>query len=76
MDCASQEEVDTLWAEFTKDGEEGQCGWLKGKYGLSWQLVPHGFDEAFSDPDPGRAERAMKAMMGMRKLDLEALRNA
>ncbi|MGW2177343.1 VOC family protein [Streptomyces sp. NPDC001732] len=76
VDCATQEETDALWAEFTKDGEEGPCGWLKDKYGLSWQLVPRGFEEAMADPDPAKAQRAMKAMMGMRKLDIEALRNA
>ncbi|MFB6816075.1 VOC family protein [Streptomyces sp. NPDC056347] len=76
VDCDSQEETDALWAELTKDGEEGQCGWLKDKYGLSWQLVPRGFTEVMSDPDPAKVLRAVKAMMGMRKLDLEALRNA
>ncbi|MFF2008215.1 VOC family protein [Streptomyces sp. NPDC058195] len=76
VDCASQEETDVLWAELTKDGEEGRCGWLKDRYGLSWQLVPRGFTEVMADPDPARAQRATAAMMGMRKLDLEALRNA
>ncbi|MEL5956576.1 VOC family protein [Streptomyces sp. CLV115] len=76
VDCATQEEADTPWAEFTAEGEEGRCGRLKDKYGLSWQLVPHGFDEVLSDPDPARAERAVKAMTGMRKLYIEALRNA
>ncbi|MFG2624237.1 VOC family protein [Streptomyces sp. NPDC048473] len=76
VDCASQEEVDTLWSRLTEGGEEGQCGWLKDKYGLSWQLVPQGLNEALSDPDPAKAERAMKAMLGMGKLDIEALRNA
>ncbi|MFC9622435.1 VOC family protein [Streptomyces sp. NPDC056930] len=76
VDCASQEEVDTLWSRLTEGGEEGQCGWLKDRCGLSWQLVPQGLSEALSDPDPAKAERAMKAMLGMRKLDIEALRNA
>ncbi|WP_327369344.1 VOC family protein [Streptomyces sp. NBC_01217] len=76
VDCETQEEVDTLWARLTEGGEESQCGWLKDRYGLSWQLVPRGLDEALSDPDPEKAARAMKAMLGMKKLDIEALRNA
>ncbi|MFF1835254.1 VOC family protein [Streptomyces sp. NPDC058231] len=76
VDCESQAEVDELWETLTRGGEEGQCGWLKDKYGLSWQIVPRGLSEALSDPDPAKAARAMKAMLGMRKLDIEALRNA
>ncbi|MDQ0794494.1 VOC family protein [Streptomyces sp. B1I3] len=77
VDCEDQAEVDRLWAALTADGgEESRCGWLKDKYGLSWQIVPRGMTEVFSDPDRARAERAMKAMMGMRKLDLQAVRDA
>ena len=76
VDCESQAEVDELWAKLTDGGEEGQCGWLKDKYGLSWQIVPRGLSEALSDPDPAKAGRAMKAMLGMKKLDIEALLNA
>ncbi|WP_069171127.1 VOC family protein [Streptomyces griseus] len=76
VDCEDQAEVDRLWAALTEGGEEGQCGWLKDRYGLSWQIVPRGMVELFADPDPAKAERAMKAMMGMRKLDIEAVRNA
>ncbi|MET8328290.1 VOC family protein [Streptomyces sp. NPDC005181] len=76
VDCESQAEVDELWAKLTDGGEESQCGWLKDKYGLSWQIVPRGLSEALSDPDPAKADRAMKAMLGMKKLDIEALRNA
>ena len=76
VDCESQAEVDALWAKLTEGGEEGMCGWLKDKYGLSWQIVPRGLTEALSDPDPAKAERAMKAMLGMRKLDIQALRDA
>ncbi|MDF6044327.1 VOC family protein [Streptomyces sp. JH14] len=76
VDCESQAEVDELWAKLTDGGEEGQCGWLKDRYGLSWQIVPRGLSEALSDPDPAKADRAMKAMLGMKKLDIEALRSA
>ncbi|MGW1704527.1 VOC family protein [Streptomyces sp. NPDC002206] len=76
VDCESQAEVDELWARLTDGGEESQCGWLKDKYGLSWQIVPRGLSEALSDPDPAKADRAMKAMLGMKKLDIEALLNA
>jgi predicted 3-demethylubiquinone-9 3-methyltransferase (glyoxalase superfamily) len=71
-----QDEVDYYWEKLTDGGEEGPCGWLKDRYGLSWQVVPKGVDELFSDPDRDRANRAFEAMMGMRKLDLAALRSA
>jgi len=74
--CEDQDEVDFYWGKLTEGGEEGQCGWLKDRYGLSWQVVPTGMDEVFSDPDPERAQRAMQAMLSMRKLDVEALRRA
>jgi len=74
--CETQEEVDRFWDALTEGGEESMCGWLKDRYGLSWQVVPVGMDEVFADPDPSRAQRAMQAMMGMRKLDLAALRAA
>ena len=76
IDCETQEEVDDYWERLTDGGEESQCGWLKDRYGLSWQVVPAGMEEIFSDPDPKRAERAMQAMFGMRKLDIAALRRA
>ena len=74
--CETQDEVDYYWEKLTDGGEEGQCGWLKDRYGLSWQVVPTGMEEVFSDPDPKRAERAMAAMLKMGKLDIEALRAA
>jgi predicted 3-demethylubiquinone-9 3-methyltransferase (glyoxalase superfamily) len=74
--CETQEELDYYWERLSADGEEGQCGWLKDRYGLSWQVVPTGMEEVFSDPDPERAARAMRAMLGMRKLDIAALRSA
>ena len=74
--CKDQDEVDYYWSSLSEGGEESQCGWLKDRYGLSWQVVPEGMVEALNDPDPARAERAMRAMLGMQKLDLAALRAA
>jgi predicted 3-demethylubiquinone-9 3-methyltransferase (glyoxalase superfamily) len=74
--CESQEEVDYHWDALTEGGEEGPCGWAKDRFGLSWQVVPTGAEELFADPDPKRAERAMRAMFKMRKLDIAALRAA
>ena len=71
-----QDEVDYYWEKLTDGGEESMCGWVKDRFGLSWQVVPERMDELFSDPDPQRADRAWKAMMGMRKLDIAALRSA
>jgi predicted 3-demethylubiquinone-9 3-methyltransferase (glyoxalase superfamily) len=76
INCETQEEVDYYWERLTDGGEEGPCGWLKDRYGVSWQVTPTGMDELFSDPDPERARRAMEAMLQMRKLDIEALRRA
>jgi predicted 3-demethylubiquinone-9 3-methyltransferase (glyoxalase superfamily) len=74
--CETQEELDRYWEQLTEGGEEGPCGWLKDRFGLSWQVVPTGMDELFADPDPKRAERAMRAMLQMRKVDIAALRRA
>ncbi|MFD9902969.1 VOC family protein [Streptomyces sp. NPDC059063] len=75
--CADQDEVDHYWSKLTADGgAEGQCGWLKDKYGLSWQVVPDGLGALIADPDPARAQRAMQAMLTMQKLDIAALRAA
>jgi len=77
INCADQAEVDYYWDKLTADGgEESQCGWLKDRYGLSWQVVPSGWEEIFTSGDEGRAERAMQAMMGMKKLDIAALQAA
>ncbi len=76
VNCADQEEVDRYWAALTEGGEEGPCGWLKDRYGLSWQVCPVGMLELLNDPDQRRAQRAMQAMFGMKKLDLAALRAA
>ena len=74
--CETQEEIDYYWQRLGDGGEEGPCGWLKDRFGLSWQVVPSGMDELFSDPDPSRAQRAMQAMLGMGKLDMAALQAA
>ena len=74
--CKSPEEVDHYWSALTEGGEEGQCGWLKDRYGLSWQIVPDELPALLVDPDPGRAERAMQAMLKMRKLDIRAMERA
>jgi predicted 3-demethylubiquinone-9 3-methyltransferase (glyoxalase superfamily) len=74
--CADQDEVDYYWDRLTEGGEEGPCGWVKDRYGLSWQVVPEGMTELFADADPERAKRAMEAMLKMRKLDIAELRAA
>lgn len=75
--CADQAEVDHYWAKLTENGgEPGPCGWLKDKYGLSWQVVPEGLIELVTDADPEKAARATRAMMAMGKLDIDALRKA
>ncbi|HEX5588617.1 MAG TPA: VOC family protein [Acidimicrobiia bacterium] len=73
VNCADQDEVDYYWAKLSDGGQESQCGWLKDRFGLSWQIVPEGMDALLNDPDEARAQRAMKAMLGMQKLDLAAL---
>ena len=76
--CQTQKEVDHYWERLSSGGDEGaqQCGWLKDKYGVSWQIVPTVLIEMMSDPDPDRAGRAMQAMLGMKKIDIAALQRA
>ncbi len=76
VSCESQAEVDDLWAKLTEGGEESQCGWLKDKFGLSWQIIPKALFQLLGDPDPGRSQRAMQAMLGMRKLDIDEMQRA
>ena len=76
IDCADQAEVDHYWNTLTEGGEPGPCGWLKDRYGFSWQVFPDELAELLSDPDPVRAERAFKAMLTMGKIDISALRTA
>ena len=74
--CADQAEVDHYWTRLSEGGEESQCGWLKDRFGLSWQVVPDRLLELEQDPDPARAGAAMKAMMGMRKIVIADLEEA
>lgn len=76
IDCSSQEEVDRYWSALTDGGSEGQCGWLKDKYGVSWQVVPSVLGQLLGGPDPEGSQRAMRAMLGMRKLDIAGLQAA
>lgn len=74
--CKDQQEVDYFWEKLLEGGTPSQCGWLKDKFGLSWQVVPEGMMELVGDKDPERANRAMKAMMQMVKLDINKVRDA
>ena len=77
IECVDQAELDRYWDALVADGgEESQCGWLKDRFGLSWQVVPAGLDELLADPDPARAARATTAMLGMKRLDIAAIQAA
>jgi predicted 3-demethylubiquinone-9 3-methyltransferase (glyoxalase superfamily) len=76
VDCKDQAEVDRYWSKLTQGGKESQCGWLKDKYGLSWQINPAALGEMLSDPDPEKAKRVMEAMLTMKKIDIAALKAA
>ena len=76
VNCETQQEVDDLWEKLTAGGEEGQCGWLKDKYGVSWQIVPPGLGELLNGKDAGKSQRAMQAMLKMKKLDIEVMKLA
>lgn len=76
INCEGQEEVDYYWEQLTDGGEAGPCGWLKDRYGLSWQVVPAGMDELFSDPDPERRGARWRRCSKLRKLDVAELRAA
>jgi predicted 3-demethylubiquinone-9 3-methyltransferase (glyoxalase superfamily) len=76
VDCATQAEVDQLWEKLTEGGQEVQCGWLKDRYGLSWQIIPSGLSELLNGKDPEGSRRAMQAMLQMKKIDLEIMRQA
>jgi predicted 3-demethylubiquinone-9 3-methyltransferase (glyoxalase superfamily) len=76
VNCESQEEVDYFWAALSEGGEESVCGWLKDKYGVSWQVTPTGMAEMLNSPNQEGARRAMQAMLGMRKIDLAELQRA
>jgi len=74
--CKTQEEVDRLWGKLSEGGEEGPCGWLKDKFGLSWQIVPTVLGEMLQNKDPKESERVMKALLQMKKIDIKGLRQA
>src|SRR2546430_16065761 len=76
VNCNTQKEVDELWEKLSAGGEQQVCGWLKDKFGLSWQIVPSALPELLSDPDPAISQSVMKAMMQMKKLDIEGLKRA
>jgi predicted 3-demethylubiquinone-9 3-methyltransferase (glyoxalase superfamily) len=76
VDCETQAEVDELWQKLTAGGSEVQCGWLKDKFGVSWQIIPKTLIELMQDKDPVKSQRVFKAMMGMIKIDIEALKRA
>ena len=77
VSCETQDEVDEYWEKLTADGgEEGPCGWLKDKYGVSWQIIPELLDELLGDEDRERADRVMQAMLGMKKIECDGLREA
>lgn len=76
VDCKTQPEVDEFWEKLSAGGEEGPCGWLKDKYGLSWQINPTILGEMLNDPDPQKSKRVMQAMLQMKKIDIQALRRA
>lgn len=76
IDCGSQEELDDLWEKLSAGGAESHCGWLKDRYGLSWQLVPAVLPKLLADPDRAKAGRVMEALMGMTRIDVRALEAA
>jgi len=76
VDCETQAEVDELWEKLTAGGSEVQCGWLRDKFGVSWQIIPRTLMELMQDKDPVKSQRVFKAMMGMIKIDIGALRKA
>jgi predicted 3-demethylubiquinone-9 3-methyltransferase (glyoxalase superfamily) len=76
VNCKTQKEVDELWDKLSAGGEKQPCGWLKDKYGVSWQIIPSVLGELLSDPDPAIAQGVMKAMMQMKKIDIEGLKRA
>jgi predicted 3-demethylubiquinone-9 3-methyltransferase (glyoxalase superfamily) len=76
VNCETQKEVDEFWEKLSAGGEKGRCGWLKDKFGLSWQIVPTALGKMMSDSDPARSQRVMKAMLQMDKLDIAGLKRA
>ena len=76
VNCETQEEVDDLWEKLSAGGEKGRCGWLKDKFGLSWQIIPSALGQMLGDKDPEKSKRVMQAMLQMNKIDIKALKQA
>ena len=76
VNCETQAEVDELWEKLSAGGEKGQCGWLKDKFGVSWQIIPTALGQLLGDKDPRKAQNVMQAMLQMTKIDIAALRRA
>ena len=76
VECDDQQEIDRLWAALSEGGQPERCGWLKDRYGLSWQIVPSALGAMMADADPARAKRAAEAMLKMTKLDIAELKRA
>ncbi len=76
VDCVTQEEVDAFWSKLSDGGEEGPCGWLKDKYGVSWQIVPTALSRLLADPDREKSQRVMEAMLSMKKIEIDGLERA
>jgi predicted 3-demethylubiquinone-9 3-methyltransferase (glyoxalase superfamily) len=76
VNCETQDEVDDLWKKLSDGGKKERCGWLKDKFGLSWQIVPSALGEMLGDKDPERAKRVMQAMLQMDKIDINVLKRA
>jgi predicted 3-demethylubiquinone-9 3-methyltransferase (glyoxalase superfamily) len=76
VDCETQEEVDRLWEKLSEGGEQGPCGWLTDRFGVSWQIVPRALGELLNDENPEKANRVMNAMLGMGKIEIDGLRRA
>jgi predicted 3-demethylubiquinone-9 3-methyltransferase (glyoxalase superfamily) len=76
VSCETQDEVDDFWSRLSEGGEEGPCGWLKDRYGVSWQIVPTRVIELLADPDPEKSQRAMRAVLDMKKIDIATVEQA
>jgi predicted 3-demethylubiquinone-9 3-methyltransferase (glyoxalase superfamily) len=76
VNCETQEEVDSLWEKLSAGGKKDRCGWLKDKFGLSWQIIPRALGEMLGDKDPEKSKRVMQAMLQMDKIDTKALKQA
>jgi predicted 3-demethylubiquinone-9 3-methyltransferase (glyoxalase superfamily) len=76
VNCDTQEEVDAYWRKLSEGGEEGPCGWLKDKFGLSWQIIPAALPRLLGDPDPEKSQRVMQAMLQMKKIEVDVLERA